>query len=140
MRAKVLIGALLTVHLVVSGGAQQPPAASRATDWPMYRHDLAGTGYSPLTQITVTNVANLTRAWTYRLQSDAPAQAAPTGRGGAGPAGANSQATPIVINGVMYLPTANRVVALDAETGKEIWQYRSDGRCAFTSRGGVLGR
>jgi quinoprotein glucose dehydrogenase len=35
----------------------------------------------------------------------------------------NSQATPIVIDGVMYLPAANRVVALEAETGKEIWQY-----------------
>jgi quinoprotein glucose dehydrogenase len=35
----------------------------------------------------------------------------------------NSQATPIVIDGVMYLPAANRVVALEAETGKEIRQY-----------------
>ena len=135
MRAKVLIGALLTVPLVLSGGAQQQPAASRATDWPMYRHDLAGTGYSPLSQITRTNVANLTRAWTYRLQSDAPAQAAPTGRGGAGLPGANSQATPIVINGVMYLPTANRVVALEAETGKEVWQYAVTG--GAPSRRGV---
>jgi hypothetical protein len=37
MRANVLIGALLTVPFVLSGGAQQQPAASRATDWAMYR-------------------------------------------------------------------------------------------------------
>jgi quinoprotein glucose dehydrogenase len=35
----------------------------------------------------------------------------------------NSQATPIVVSGVMYLPTANRVVALDAAAGTEIWQH-----------------
>src|SRR6266496_2418693 len=49
-------------------------------------------------------------------------QQRPAGRGGA--AGAvNSQATPIVVNGVMYLPAANRVVALDAGSGKEVWQF-----------------
>jgi quinoprotein glucose dehydrogenase len=88
----------------------------------MYRHDLAGTGYSPLTQITPLNVATLTQAWTYRLQSEA---GAPTGagRGGPGAGAVNSQATPIVIDGVMYVPAANRVVALNAETGTEIWQF-----------------
>ena len=34
-----------------------------------------------------------------------------------------SQVTPIVVNGVMYLPSGKRVVALDPETGKEIWSY-----------------
>jgi quinoprotein glucose dehydrogenase len=117
MRARLLAGALLTAVLGLSGGAQEPRPA-RAADWPMYRRDLAGTGYSPLTQITPGNVAALSQAWTFRLQSEGPA---PAGRGGAG-GGVNSQATPIVIDGVMYLPAANRVVALDAATGKEIWQ------------------
>jgi quinoprotein glucose dehydrogenase len=31
--------------------------------------------------------------------------------------------TPIVVNGVMYMPSGNRVVALEPETGKEIWRY-----------------
>src|SRR4051812_913399 len=69
-------------------------------DWPLYRHDAAGTGYSTLSEITPSNVARLTTAWTYSLQS---AQPAPAGRGGAA-GGANSEATPIVVNGVMYLP------------------------------------
>ena len=34
-----------------------------------------------------------------------------------------NQVTPIVVNGVMYLPTGNKVVALDPETGKELWRY-----------------
>jgi glucose dehydrogenase len=120
MRSSVVIGAL-AVFVTASSHAQQRPAARNDADWPMYRHDLAGTGYSRLTQITPANVARLTQAWTYRLQSNA-APAAPAGRGGA-VAGVNSQATPIVIDSVMYLPAANRVVALEAETGKEIWQY-----------------
>src|SRR4029077_4527624 len=85
-------------------------------DWPMYRHDRAGTGASPLTQIDAGNVARLRPAWTDGLASDTPA----TGRGAAGP---NSEATPIVVSGVMYLPAANRVVALDPQTGQERWRH-----------------
>ena len=121
MRARVVAGALLATVFILSGDAQAPRTGAAAGDWPMYRHDLAGTGYSPLTQITRQNVATLNAAWTYRLQTTAPAPAA--AGGGAVPAAAvNSQATPIVLDGVMYLPAADRVVALDAQTGKEIWQ------------------
>jgi glucose dehydrogenase len=103
--------AILAVLFVLAVGAQQQ-AADNGADWPMYRRDLRGSGYSPLSRITTKNVATLTQAWTYRLQPDTAA------------AGSfNSQATPIVVNGVMYLPGANRVVALDPETGKEIWHH-----------------
>jgi quinoprotein glucose dehydrogenase len=123
---------MLMALLVHSGGAQQ--TAAGGGDWPMYRHDLAGTGYSPLAQINQKNVGTLAQAWTFRLQGDAPSAAPPTGRGGAG-GGVNSQATPIVVNGVMYLPAANRIVALDPETGKEIWQSPVSG--GAPSRRGV---
>ena len=36
----------------------------------------------------------------------------------------SSEATPIVVNGVMYLPAGDSVVALEPETGKEIWRYK----------------
>src|SRR5205807_9759702 len=53
-----------------------------------------------------------------------PAPAAAPGRGGRGGGGRNWSATPLVINGVMYLTTAyNRVVALEPETAKELWVY-----------------
>ena len=118
-RTLAIVVALLLAQTGSTG--QQLPAADTGADWPMYRRDRAGTGYSPLTEINTSNVAKLTAAWTYRLDSTTPPPVAAAGRGGAG--GPNSQATPIVVNGVMYLPTASRVVALEPETGKEIWQH-----------------
>jgi quinoprotein glucose dehydrogenase len=75
-------------------------------DWPMYRHDLEGSGYSPLKQIDTSNVDKLTQAWTMPL-AERP----------------GLEVTPIAVKGVMYLPGTGKVYALDAETGKEIWHY-----------------
>ena len=127
LAAGLLTSALATPSVVVE---QARPAASDA-NWPMFRHDSAGTGYSPLGQITAENVGRLARVWTFALQGAAPAPT--TGRGGGG--GPNSEATPIVVDGVMYLPAANRVVALEPETGKEIWQHVVSG--GAPSRRGV---
>lgn len=52
-----------------------------------------------------------------------PRPSEPAGRGGFGGPGVGGEVTPIVVNGVMYVPAGNRVAALDAETGKEIWRY-----------------
>jgi glucose dehydrogenase len=84
-------------------------------DWPTQNYDLAGTRYSPLRQINSRNVAGLKQVWSFRLRSDdrAPFQA--------------SEAVPIVVNGVLYVSAGNRVVALEPETGKEIWRYVSTG-------------
>lgn len=93
-----------------------------AGDWPDYNRDLAASRFSPLKQINAKNVANLTDAWSFSLKSP---EAAPAGgaRGGSGPGGVSSEATPIVVHGVMYLPAGNRIVALDADSGKEVWAY-----------------
>jgi len=80
----------------------------------MYNRDLAGTRHSPLTQINTNNVARLTRAWSYKIGQDRTA----------GSLSGGSEFTPIVVNGVMYLATSNGVVALEPETGKEIWRYQ----------------
>src|SRR5262245_3941832 len=111
------VATLLASH---SGSAQR--TASASGDWPMYRHDRAGTGFSPLAQITPANVSTLARAWTYGLQADPPAPSGPGNQGGV-----NSQATPIVVGGVMYVPAANRIVALDPATGREIWRHPVEG-------------
>jgi glucose dehydrogenase len=103
----ILAGGVLLPALLAQTG--KPPA----TDWSTYNRDLAATRYSPLTEINGGNVQRLTQAWTYRLRPD-PNSPAP---------GTVSQVTPIVVNGVMYLPAGNRVVALEPETGKEIWRY-----------------
>ena len=125
-------GLMLALLLTRQAGTQDRNTATAGGDWPSYRHDQRGTGSSPLAQIDAKNVGTLTRAWTYDLASDAPAPAAPGRGAGAGP---NSEATPIVVSGVMYLPAANRVVALEPETGKPLWQHPVTG--APPSRRGV---
>ena len=107
------------------------PAKIQPGDWPMYNRDLAGTRYSPLTQINTKNVTNLTQAWSFPLRERIADSNA--GRGGSG-GGVSSEATPIVVNGVLYLPAGNRIMALDAETGKEVWRYTLQNGQA-TSRG-----
>jgi quinoprotein glucose dehydrogenase len=87
----------------------------------MYNRDLAGTRFSPLRQITPKNVENLKLAWQFKLRpSTAGAPAS-----GLAPF---SQATPIVVDGVMYLPAGNRILALEPDTGNTIWTYTVDGR------------
>src|SRR5215471_18047253 len=97
---------LLIVPFVFAQSARE---RNPATEWRTYNHDLAGTRFSPLSQINTTNVAHLTQAWVYR----------PGATGGR----PSAEVTPIVVNGVMYLTAGNRVLALEPETGKEIWGY-----------------
>ena len=115
---------LSATALVLTGCATDDPSAPTSTDWPHYRGDLAGTGYSSLTQIDAANVGTLTEAWRYALSARTDA--------GRGP---NSQATPIVVDGVMYLPAQDRVVALDPTTGMELWAHAVEG--GVPSRRGV---
>ncbi|HEX4997446.1 MAG TPA: PQQ-binding-like beta-propeller repeat protein [Terriglobia bacterium] len=116
----VITLALLPLVAEIPGAQRGANTRSAGADWPMYNRDLAGTRFSPLTEIDTGNVAKLERAWTYQLQ---PA----SGNINPAPAMASeifNEVTPIVVNGVMYLPAGNRIVALEPETGKEIWVYR----------------
>lgn len=107
-----------------------------AGDWPMYSRDLTSSRYSPLKQITTANVSKMERMWSYRPA--APAAVAPAadnakgggkgkGRGGPAAPAVVAESTPIVVNGVMYVPAGNQVVALDADTGTEIWTHKTTG-------------
>jgi glucose dehydrogenase len=93
-------------------------------DWPLAGQNAAGHRFSPLAQIQPANVASLRLAWKYDMMrageslSVAPTQGAP-----ARPR--MSQITPIVVNGRMFITTPfGRAVALEPETGKEIWSYQ----------------
>jgi glucose dehydrogenase len=114
--------------------AKGKSAAIPAGDWPMYSRDLTSSRYSPLKQIATANVSKMQKVWSYRPA--APAAAAPPadnakgggkGKGKGGPAvpAVVAESTPIAVNGVMYVPAGNQVVALDADTGKEIWTHRT---------------
>ena len=91
------------VTLFAAGLNAQDPG-----DWPAYGRDAGGSKYSPLNQITPANVNKLAVAWTYHTTD---------------PAGTWEE-TPIVIDHVMYFASQkNRTMALDADTGKELWSY-----------------
>jgi quinoprotein glucose dehydrogenase len=114
--------ALASYGVLAQSGAKAPAAPS--TEWPTYGHDPGGMRFSPLTQITPSNVASLQVAWTYHMKPATQTGATP-GRGRGGSGLAPSEATPLVVNGVMYIATPyGRVVALDPTTGQETWVYQ----------------
>jgi quinoprotein glucose dehydrogenase len=85
-------------------------------EWPVYGGDHGATRYSPLDDIDRANVARLQVAWTWK-----PAERA-LPEFGTQPG--NFQNTPLMIEDVLYVSTPyNRVVALDARTGQELWRY-----------------
>ncbi len=76
-------------------------------DWLMWRRTLNSWGYSPLNQITRANVARLRMVWTR----------------GIGPG--VQEATPLVHNGVMFLPNPSDLLqAMNAATGELLWEYK----------------
>ena len=88
------------------------------TDWPSYGHDQTGQRYSPLKRINTANVAKLKMAWQYGV-NPAGVDNSPANRVTSG-----TEAVPIMVNGVLYAPTVHRnIVALEPETGKELWKY-----------------
>jgi quinoprotein glucose dehydrogenase len=99
------------------------------TDWPAYSHDLGGQRYSPLTQINTRNVAKLKLSWQYGSDPGSidlnPATRALTA----------TEAVPIMVGGLLYAPTVHHtIVALDPESGHEIWNYDL-GKAAAPLRG-----
>ena len=87
--------------------------AGAQSDWPTFGHDSGSNRYSPLKQITPANVSRLARAWTYHMNPD-----------GRSAGVASSETIPLVVGGMLYLTTPyQRVVALEPETGKEIWAF-----------------
>ena len=87
-------------------------------DWPVYGHDASGQRYSPLAQINTKNVAKLKLAWQYGIDA-AGVDLSPANRVLSG-----TEAVPIMVNGILYTPMVHRsIVALEPETGKEIWKY-----------------
>jgi alcohol dehydrogenase (cytochrome c) len=86
-------------------------AAQEPQNWLTYSGTLFSHRYTGLTQITPANVKNLELQWVF--QTRGPAE--PTEK---------SEATPLVVDGVMYtVLSPNHVVALDAATGRMFWMY-----------------
>ncbi len=80
----------------------KPPAS----DWPTFNGDYTGRRYSRLTQINRANVGSLTLAWAYQTHSR------------------SLESMPIEVGGIMYVTSSNQMWAIDARTGRQIWQYQ----------------
>jgi len=87
-----------------------------AQEWPHYSGDAGASKYSPLDQINRSNVTQLRIAWTYHTGDSSD--------GSQHPARSAFECTPLVVDGVLYLTTAfSRLIALEAETGKQLWTF-----------------
>ena len=116
-RTGMLRTALLTLALsgtaLAAASAQVPferlrGAAEEPQNWLTYSGGYFSQRYSELDQIAPDNVGDLELQWVYQT-----------------PVMGTWQATPIVVDGVMYLTQRpNDIVALDARTGRVYWIYR----------------
>jgi alcohol dehydrogenase (cytochrome c) len=93
----------------------QPPTDS----WPTYNGDYSGRRFSTLKKINDANVKSLSLAWVYGIN------------GSDDPFGGVIKGTPLVVNGIMYFTVPDKVWAIDAHTGREIWNY------TWASKGGI---
>jgi len=110
MRALLMTFAISAVVTAQSA----PPRVSH--EWPVYGGDAGATRYSSLAEINRANVSRLSVAWRWR-----PGEAA-IKEYGTEPG--TFQNTPLMIGDVLYVSTPyNRVVALDATSGRELWRY-----------------
>ena len=95
---------LATLLLAAASSAAIAQDSIPAGDWRTINRDAKATRYSPLDDINRANVGQLREAWNYPFRSF-------------------NTAVPIVVDGTMYIPAGNRIVALDADTGTEKWVF-----------------
>jgi PQQ-dependent dehydrogenase (methanol/ethanol family) len=102
-------------------------AGKNKEEWISYNRDWAETRFSPLNQINDTNVKKLGLAWSYDIPNVG--------------AGNRQEATPLIVNGVLYSITPWSVVyALDARTGKELWRTDPEANRTASACCGVVNR
>jgi alcohol dehydrogenase (cytochrome c) len=94
------------VHLLRRAGDAFKEVTSDV-EWPTYNGDPGGNRYTTLTQIDKANVSRLSAQWVFTI-----------------PESGQLQTTPVVAGGIMYVTAPNQCYALDAGTGREIWQYK----------------
>ena len=108
--AKTFVTALAAVVLVGNASAADSMAKGTTNDWPLYHGNAKSWRYSELGQINKTNVNRLKVAWIHQP----------------GDITGGLQATSIVLNGILYYVSPNnKVHALDAATGRELWKYQA---------------
>jgi alcohol dehydrogenase (cytochrome c) len=119
-RVFILLLSLAGTGLGISGQQSQLPITASTdvseqdllaepigANWTSYNGDYTGRRYSSLREMDVGNVAKLRPAWIFH------------------PGNSQSlEVTPVAVNGVMYVTSANDVFALDARAGRTLWHYQ----------------
>lgn len=125
----VLAAGLAATAFAAFANEELVKLSANAAQWPMYGRDYANTHYSPLKQITTTNVKDLKLVYSLQLGSLR-----------------SNESTPIVVDDILYVSSSwgpKTVFALDAKTGAIKWRYEPDmpgdtmqyGCCDVVSRG-----
>ncbi len=96
-----------------SGGAYREVTSQ--ADWPNYDGGTLGDRFSKVGQVTPANVASLRTKWIFTF-----------------PDNNDLEVTPVVVDGVMYVTSANECYALDAGSGRQIWHYRRQRTAGIT--------
>lgn len=133
-RFLVLVGLLsigLLIAITPAAMAQPGPtqaeldtADQQGINWPFATHDYTGQRFVDLKEITPQNVTRLHPVAIFQTSEMGP-----------------SQTNPLVYNGIMYLTTTHTTVALDAATGRRIWEYawiKKDQENYVTNRGAAI--
>ncbi|MGH7634443.1 MAG: PQQ-binding-like beta-propeller repeat protein, partial [Gemmatimonadaceae bacterium] len=103
------------VHAQTIGGFDPARLLAPAQDsWPTFHGDYSGRRHSTLTQITPDNVRSLSLAWAFQTNQ---AQ--------------QIKATPILVDGILYLTAPDNLWAIDARSGRQIWRHQHPANDAF---------
>ncbi len=101
-----LVGLVLARAATAQGLDPATLLKPSADSWPTYHGDYSGRRHSALTQITPDNVHQLGLAWAF--QTGQPQ---------------SIKATPILVDGVIYITTPDNLWAIDARNGRQLWRY-----------------
>lgn len=125
------IGACCHAAVSQTGGAvtgEMLGSKKLADNWPSYNGDYTGRRYSSLSQVTPENAHQLAAQWVFHSHN-----------------AGTLEATPLVVNGVMYMTASNDAYAIDATSGKVLWHFERpvtqgliDDASGHISRGAAL--
>lgn len=104
------VSGLIAVSTLVAQVSYEDILRGPSENWLTYAGDYAAQRHSALKQITPDNAGSLVAKWTYHIPTED-----------------RLQTVPIMYDGLIYVTSSNEVHALDARTGRLVWNYLQDG-------------